>query len=399
VRRRRDGVFALAWDAALVLAREAAEQVLADRALNGVTETIYYRGEAVGARTRFDGRLLLAHLARLDKRCEAGGPALAAAQCYDELLAAIADGTADAGFIEDEHGDTIWDPAGPSRADHAAICERDAIEELYAAEDEGEDEAELGAEEAGQDAEAAAEADAAEEAALAHDAMLAEVRAAALAEWDENFAALTARVDALIGEDVALEYKMLGAPERFPCTVSTSSTWPRQSLRSSPALGAWPRAGSGCRMAAGPAGEGNRLVRTFAHAAALGLVPALLAAPAAALAAPVTLVAHLTGAAETAGGDPDGAGRFTAEIDPENGDFCYSLSAAKIAAPTMAHVHSGVAGEDGPPVLDIAVTSDECLAREPALLKPIADNPAGYYVNIHTADFPKGAVRGQLGKK
>ena len=55
------------WDAALVAARPRVEEVLADRALNGVAEAVYYHGEEVAVRTRFDARLLLAHLGRLDR--------------------------------------------------------------------------------------------------------------------------------------------------------------------------------------------------------------------------------------------------------------------------------------------------------------------------------------------
>ena len=104
---------------------------------------------------------------------------------------------------------------------------------------------------------------------------------------------------------------------------------------------------------------------------------------------------------ETAGGDPDGTGRFSAEIDAETGDVCYVLVADKIAKPVAAHVHTGAAGSDGPPVLTIEVTGadgDMCLAAEPDVLKLIVAAPEGYYVNVHTADFPKGAMRGQLAK-
>ncbi len=65
--RRACARFAQLWDGALLLARPQVEAVLADRALNGVEETIYYHGEAVATRTRYDARLLLAHLARLDR--------------------------------------------------------------------------------------------------------------------------------------------------------------------------------------------------------------------------------------------------------------------------------------------------------------------------------------------
>ena len=65
--RRASPGFALAWDAACLAARSHAEQVLADRAINGVEEAVYYHGEEVARRRRFDSRLLLAHLARLDR--------------------------------------------------------------------------------------------------------------------------------------------------------------------------------------------------------------------------------------------------------------------------------------------------------------------------------------------
>ena len=65
--RRACETFRLLWDAALVLARPQVEDVLADRALNGVSESVFYHGEEVATRTRYDARLLLAHLGRLDR--------------------------------------------------------------------------------------------------------------------------------------------------------------------------------------------------------------------------------------------------------------------------------------------------------------------------------------------
>lgn len=137
----------------------------------------------------------------------------------------------------------------------------------------------------------------------------------------------------------------------------------------------------------------------FFKAFAVTAAGAVALSPLAAMAAPVTLVATLSGAAETSPGDPDGSGQFSVEIDADTGDFCYTLTGNALDQVMAAHVHTGAAGTDGPPVVNLEMTSDECIAVEPAVLKPIVDNPAGYYVNIHTGPFPKGAVRGQLAKK
>ena len=69
--RRASAAFRAMWNAALLVARDHVEQVLADRALNGVEEVVFYHGEEVATRRRYDSRLLLAHLARLDKLAEA----------------------------------------------------------------------------------------------------------------------------------------------------------------------------------------------------------------------------------------------------------------------------------------------------------------------------------------
>ena len=61
--------FRRAWDAALLAARGQAEELLACRALEGWEEDVVYHGEVVATRRRFSDRLLLAHLARLDKLC------------------------------------------------------------------------------------------------------------------------------------------------------------------------------------------------------------------------------------------------------------------------------------------------------------------------------------------
>lgn len=88
--RRRDGAFAAGWRAALVLARDHAEAVLAERALEGIKEQVFYQGEVVATRRRYDSRLLLAHLARLDALCAGDAAAREGAERFDTALGRLA---------------------------------------------------------------------------------------------------------------------------------------------------------------------------------------------------------------------------------------------------------------------------------------------------------------------
>ncbi|CAO1654872.1 hypothetical protein [Parasphingorhabdus sp. NYA22] len=89
--KRRDPDFARAWLAALVLAREEAQDKLQERAIEGVEEEVFYHGEVVATRRRYDSRLLLAHLARLDK-IAAQIPAQRGAARFGDMLDAIGKG-------------------------------------------------------------------------------------------------------------------------------------------------------------------------------------------------------------------------------------------------------------------------------------------------------------------
>ncbi|MET0273293.1 MAG: CHRD domain-containing protein [Phenylobacterium sp.] len=128
------------------------------------------------------------------------------------------------------------------------------------------------------------------------------------------------------------------------------------------------------------------------------LAAALVFAPAAASAQAVTLSATLAGGT---GGDADGSGTASVKID--GAEVCYDLSVKDIAPATMAHIHKGAAGANGPVVVpfkapDASGKVAACATANPDAVKDILANPAGYYVNVHNADFPGGAIRGQLGR-
>jgi CHRD domain len=126
---------------------------------------------------------------------------------------------------------------------------------------------------------------------------------------------------------------------------------------------------------------------------------AVAAVPALALAAAQkgSLHATMTGRAEApTAGDPDGRG--TAEIKFNGNQVCWELSVSKIGKPAAAHIHRGKAGVAGPVVVPLgaAYRSKGCIRSTPATVRAIQARPAGYYVNVHNAKYPNGAVRGQL---
>jgi hypothetical protein len=116
-----------------------------------------------------------------------------------------------------------------------------------------------------------------------------------------------------------------------------------------------------------------------------------------------SLSTTLTGAAEVPGpGDPDGSGTATLTVNPGLGQICYELTVSGIAPATAAHIHVGTVTEAGPVVVPLAPptdgTSSGCAEVSRELALAILKSPSDYYVNVHNAEFPAGALRGQLAK-
>jgi hypothetical protein len=115
------------------------------------------------------------------------------------------------------------------------------------------------------------------------------------------------------------------------------------------------------------------------------------------------LTATLTGAAEVPGpGDPDGGGTAVITLNQGQNEVCFELTVTNIAAATLAHIHSGGPTVAGPVVVTLTPpaegSSKGCVSAGADLIKNIRQNPGNFYVNVHNADFPDGAVRGQLSK-
>jgi len=119
----------------------------------------------------------------------------------------------------------------------------------------------------------------------------------------------------------------------------------------------------------------------------------------------VPLVAHLRGAEETpSGGDVDGGGIALINVNRSIGEVCIDLTTENITTWTAAHIHPGEVGVSNPPVVDFNITAaqpgprlSKCVSGVPAsLIDDIAATPSDFYVNVHSNEYPQGAVRGQL---
>ena len=144
--------------------------------------------------------------------------------------------------------------------------------------------------------------------------------------------------------------------------------------------------------------KGNRVIM-----AALAL--AVCGSAATAAAQTPWFAAHLAGDREVgSAGDADGWGLGVVGLGANT--VTYYLWVTDVSQPTMAHIHAGVAGQSGGVVINFAAAFTEVapntyvatgsVAAEPGTIGAVLDTPAGFYINVHNADFPAGAVRGQV---
>jgi CHRD domain len=114
-------------------------------------------------------------------------------------------------------------------------------------------------------------------------------------------------------------------------------------------------------------------------------------------------VASLTGDAEVPGpGDPNGEGAVQLSIDVDSGQLCWELFVDLAEPAVAAHIHDGDVGVAGPVVVTLGTPdangeSIDCAnGLDPTVLQAIVDDPAGFYVNVHSETYQDGAIRGQL---
>jgi hypothetical protein len=120
----------------------------------------------------------------------------------------------------------------------------------------------------------------------------------------------------------------------------------------------------------------------------------------------VYLVSSLQGRNEVPGtkgpvNDPDGRAVEVVKINGSKVSF--SVRWQGISAPTEGHIHAGGAGVNGDVKIELFssarsgnTASGSVRVKDTSLLAALVADPGSFYANLHTRQFPGGALRGQL---
>jgi outer membrane protein assembly factor BamB len=111
----------------------------------------------------------------------------------------------------------------------------------------------------------------------------------------------------------------------------------------------------------------------------------------------VTLTATLSGGQEVPANGSISSGTTVVNVDPGTGVLSWSTtSSLPVTSATGHHIHQGAAGVNGPVVVNFSNAYNGTVTISTALAAQIAFSPRNFYVNLHTAAFPGGEIRGQL---
>ncbi|OWW19947.1 hypothetical protein AYR66_10970 [Noviherbaspirillum denitrificans] len=107
----------------------------------------------------------------------------------------------------------------------------------------------------------------------------------------------------------------------------------------------------------------------------------------------------MSGAKEVPPNDSAASGTGVVTIDPVSRQFTATVTTTGIAG-TAAHIHEGIANDTGPVVFPMTevpkgsgIWKVSGQLSEAQLIALLAER---YYINVHSARFPGGEIRGQI---
>ena len=107
----------------------------------------------------------------------------------------------------------------------------------------------------------------------------------------------------------------------------------------------------------------------------------------------------LSGKNEVPRGAPAGSGIVILHLSTAKGTVCWDFKNVKgVVGPSSAHIHKGGLAKAGPVVVPFGAVykASGCTKAAKTVIEAIETHPNAYYVNVHNAKYPGGAIRGQL---
>ena len=106
---------------------------------------------------------------------------------------------------------------------------------------------------------------------------------------------------------------------------------------------------------------------------------------------------NLDGSQEVPPGDSDGYGvaHLTIDDSTDPPTIDWFIEVFNIGTLTGDHIHKAPAGSNGSIVVDFEKNLSGSGLQD-ADLTGVLNDPTGHYVNVHTDEFPRGAIRGQI---
>ena len=133
--------------------------------------------------------------------------------------------------------------------------------------------------------------------------------------------------------------------------------------------------------------------------AIVAVLAAAVSAVAASAAMSPVVSAKMTGGTESPKGPAGASGLAVIHLNATKGTVCWKFSNLKgVTSPNASHIHKGGKGVSGPVFIPLGAkfALKGCTTASKSSITAVESKPGAYYVNIHNAKYPNGAIRGQL---